>query len=92
MNIQRRLYKNIVKASMSDVKKWSYGWSRKKMFASSFQLYGFQSVPLADELDMSMLQGPTSDPRYPIPHSITVLSVPSSINKPIEDEQPGPED
>lgn len=61
------------------------------MFASSFQLYGFQSVPLTDELDMSMLQGPANDPRYPIYHLFTVLSVPNSINKPIEDEHPGPE-
>jgi len=37
-----------------------YGWSRKKMFATLFQLCGFQVVPLADTFSMSMLHGPSS--------------------------------
>ena len=38
----------------------TYGWSRKKMLASLFQLYGFQVVPLGERPFMSMLHGPSS--------------------------------
>jgi len=38
----------------------TYGWSRKKMLASLFQLCGFQVVPLEETLCMSMLHGPSS--------------------------------
>jgi len=60
----------------------TYGWSRKKMLASLFQLYGFQVVPLEEMLSISMLHGPSSMRRpieleHPGPGSrLTTLQVP----------------
>lgn len=61
----------------------TYGWSRKKMLASLFQLYGFQVDPLEDRLSISMLHGPSSMRRpieleHPGPGSgsITLILIP----------------
>ena len=55
---------DILSASSSDIIRMevmrTYGWSRKKMLASLFQLYGFQVVPLGECLSISMLHGPSS--------------------------------
>lgn len=67
------------------------GWSKKNILASLFQLYGFQRVPLDDELVISILHGPGSGDHQKRAYCLSgVENEPSSIKRPMAEEQPGP--
>lgn len=64
------------------------------MLASWFHEWGFQTVPFGELLVISMLHGPVMKEREPFVEfcdpTRQTNPIPSSINRPIADEQPGP--